>query len=161
MVVTTYLEMGSAAEHTFSTNARGLEVKEAVIQEYRFNRYLYSLVGAAWQWTDKLLMTDAQWQAYAEVDSLRTWVAYYQGSIAGYFELHSDDSGNVEIGYFGLAEKFIGKGFGRYFLSQAIDAAWQQCQAKRVWVHTCSLDHPNALSNYQQAGFKIYQEETE
>jgi GNAT superfamily N-acetyltransferase len=155
-VITTYLEMKSQNELIEKSNKNGLEIIEAEIKEYKFNRYLYSLVGEAWCWTDKLALSDPQWKAYAEASNLRTWVAYYKGSIAGYFELNTDMELNVEIAYFGLEPKFIGKGFGGYLLSCAIKFAWQECSAKRVWVHTCTLDHPNAINNYQSCGFKIY-----
>ena len=117
-------------------------------------------MGEAWGWTDKLALSDECWQEYAESSDLRTWVAYFKGSIAGYFELRSNSNLNVEIAYFGLAPKFIGKGFGAHLLSSAITFAWEKCNARRIWVHTCTLDHPNALSNYQSRGLKIYHEET-
>lgn len=159
--VTTYLEMNSRQEFIEKFESRGLSVIEAEIKEFTFNRYLYSLVGQKWNWTNKLALTDEQWEEYAESDSLRTWVAYCKGSIAGYFELNTDSDFNVEIAYFGLAPDFIGKGFGGYLLSCAVKFAWEKCNARRVWVHTCTFDHPNALPNYQSCGFKIYREETE
>ncbi|HEY5714987.1 MAG TPA: GNAT family N-acetyltransferase, partial [Psychromonas sp.] len=137
----------------------GLTLTEAEIKEFRFNKYLYSLVGENWQWFDKLGDSDGQWQAHAEREQLRTWVAYYKGAIAGYFELEIADNRDVELLYFGLAPKFIGKGFGGYLLATAVNNAWQLCHAKRVWVHTCSLDHPRALSNYQACGFQLYKQE--
>lgn len=158
-ITTTYLEMNGQREFIERTDSKGLEIVEAEIKEYRFNRYLYSLVGEQWNWTEKRDFTDQQWKEYAEASNLRTWVAYYKGSIAGYFELSTDAESNVQIAYFGLAPKFIGKGFGGYLLSYAIKSAWQTCGAKRVWVHTCTLDHPNALKNYQSSGLKIYRVE--
>jgi GNAT superfamily N-acetyltransferase len=155
-VVTTYLEMNSQSEFIENHTSNGLEVIEAEIKEFRLNRFLYALVGEMWNWKDKLNLSEEQWKEYAESSTLRTWVAYYKGSIDGYFELKADEQDNIEIAYFGLAPKFIGKGFGRYLLSCAIKYAWQDCNAKRVWVHTCTLDHPNALTNYQACGMKIY-----
>lgn len=155
-LTTTFLEMNSPAELLEKTDAKGLIIVEAEIKEFRFNRYLYTLVGEIWSWTNKLALSEEQWRDYTESKSLRTWVAYYKGSIAGYFELNTDDQFNVEIAYFGLAPKFIGRGFGGYMLSSAIKFAWEKCNAKRVWVHTCNFDHPNALGNYQARGLKIY-----
>jgi len=137
----------------------GLTIIEAEVKEYRFNKYLYRLVGESWQWVDKLTASDRQWQAHVERQQLRTWVAYYKGSIVGYFELEIADNMDVEILYFGLAPKFIGKGFGGYLLTMAINNAWQLCHAKRVWVHTCTLDHPRALNNYKACGFQIFKQE--
>ncbi|MES2675923.1 MAG: GNAT family N-acetyltransferase [Pseudomonadota bacterium] len=158
-VITTYLEMNSRSEFIEKTDSKGLTVIEAEIKDFRFNRYLYSLVGEMWSWTDKLKLTDEQWRDYAESNNLRTCVAYYKGSVVGYFETNTDSECHVEIAYFGLTPNFIGKGFGGYLLSSAIKFAWEKCNAKRVWVHTCTLDHPNALNNYQSCGLKIYREE--
>lgn len=158
--VNTYLEMNSPSEFIETTCSNGLEVKEAEIKEFRLNRYLYCLVGEPWGWTEKLSLSDEQWKEYAEADNLRTWVACYRGSIAGYFELQTDPDFNVEIAFFGLAPGFIGKGFGAYLLSCAIKSAWEKCHARRVWVYTCTSDHPNALGNYQSCGLKIYHKES-
>lgn len=83
---------------------------------------------------------------------------YVKGAPAGYFELEFQD-GNVEIACFGLLPRFIGLGLGGHLLTEAISRAWQM-EATRVWVHTCTLDHPNALANYQARGLRIYREET-
>ena len=154
-----HLEMNAVSEFNEKSDSRGLSVVEAEIDEYQLNRFLYQFIGGPWHWTDKLSLTETDWQAYVSDPKLRTWVAYFKGSIAGYFELHSQDDGTTEIAYFGLAEKFIGKGFGGYLLSQAIKNAWNIASTKRVYVHTCSLDHPSALTNYQSRGFTIFNTE--
>jgi GNAT superfamily N-acetyltransferase len=159
-VTTYYLEMTSADRLIEKTDAKGLVVVEAEIDNFRFNQFLYILIGAAWQWTDKLELSDEQWKQYVANPQIRTWVAYFKGSIAGYFELNTESDGDTEIMYFGLAENFIGKGLGGYFLSKAIESAWQIPATKRVWLHTCSLDHKAALANYQSRGFEIYKTET-
>jgi GNAT superfamily N-acetyltransferase len=159
-ITTTYLEMRSADAFTPVDAPDGITVVECTIKQFQFNRFLYQLVGAAWQWVDKLAWSDAQWRAFAENDNLRTWVAYVGGSPAGYYELQQQDGGNVEIAYFGLAPPFIGKGFGGYLLSHAIRSAWDWKGTRRVWVHTCTLDHPRALDNYQARGLTVYRVET-
>lgn len=156
---TYYLEMNDKALFSEKSVSHGLLVVEAEIDEYRFNRFLYQLVGSAWQWVDKLSVSDSDWKAYVQSPSVKTWVGYYKGSIAGYFELIIREGGDTEIEYFGLAEAFIGKGFGGYFLSQAIKTAWGLPDTKRVIVHTCSLDHPAALNNYKSRGFTVYKTE--
>ena len=80
----------------------------------------------------------------------------YQGTPAGYFELNTEGR-DVELAYLGLLPIFVGKGLGGGLLSAAIENAWG-AETKRVWVHTSSLDHPYALKNYQDRGFKIYSE---
>jgi GNAT superfamily N-acetyltransferase len=153
-----YLHMQSPSELIAKDRPADLSVVEAQIKQYQFNRFLYQLVGATWRWSDKLKLSDAQWQDYAEADNLRTWVAWCAGSPAGYFELRRDANGEVELCYFGLAEKFIGRGFGGYLLGHALQQAWNW-QASRVIVNTCSLDHPSALANYQARGMQIYKTE--
>lgn len=159
-VITYYLEMTSPAALNPKLDSKGLIVKECEIKQFQVNKFLYQFVGAAWEWTDKLKLSDTAWQTYAENDNLRTWIAYYKGTIAGYFELQQQAEGTIELAYFGLAQNFIGKGFGGYFLSQAIKAAWGWGGTQRIRVNTCSLDHPSALNNYKARGFKIYEEKT-
>lgn len=154
-----HLEMRSKDDLRKKAKPLGLSVIEAEIKEYRFNRYLYQLVGQEWNWLDKLSLSDDEWKRYAESDDLRTWVAYMKGAVAGYYELQKQKGDNVEIAYFGLAPGFIGKGFGGYLLAHAIESAWSWGATRRVWVHTCTLDHDSALPNYQARGMKIYKTE--
>lgn len=133
-------------------------IHECCIKQFPLNRFLYQYVGAPWQWIDKLSWSDEQWRTYAENDDLRLWIGYYQGSPAGYFELQKY-AAHVEINYFGLAQPFIGKGFGSILLDAAIDAAGQW-GGGMVRVNTCSLDHPRALDHYQARGFTLYRDKT-
>lgn len=159
-VTTYYLEMNKQDSLIGKSKPDEFEIIEAEIKEYKLNLFLYQLVGEAWEWKDKLALSTEDWKQYAEGENVRTWVAYSRGSIAGYYELETQPGGNVEIAYFGLAPKFISKGFGGYFLSQAIKSAWSIKGTTRVWVHTCSLDHPSALANYKARGFEVYRQET-
>jgi len=159
MVTTYHLEMNSVAELNEKTDSKGMSVVEAELDEYRFNRFLYEYIGSPWEWTDKLSQSDSEWAEYVKNPNLRTWVAYFKGSIAGYFELINKADGTTEIAYFGLAEPFIGKGFGGYLLSQAVKNAWSSDSTSRVYVHTCTLDHESALNNYKARGFTVYNTE--
>ena len=91
---------------------------------------------------------------------LQTWVLYDRDALAGYVELEKQAGENVEIAYFGLLKAFIGRGLGGHLLSEGISHAWAM-NAKRVWVHTCSLDAPSALQNYQSRGMRIYDQKTQ
>jgi len=106
-VIITYLQMYSAAElkPRPSPDPR-FTIREAVVRQWRLNRFLYSFVGDDWTWTDKKSWSNGQWQTYVNTDDLRTFVASYEGSIAGYYELHRDDAQAVEIIYFGLAPEY-------------------------------------------------------
>ncbi|MFC0338161.1 Ribosomal protein S18 acetylase RimI [Kushneria avicenniae] len=154
-----YLEMCDAGAHHARPLPDTLNVIECEIPQFALNRFLYALVGAPWQWSEKLEGDQSEWQAMVESDAHRTFVAYYRGAIAGYYELYRPDGRNVEILYFGMVAEFIGRGLGGGLLSHAIDQAWQWSGTERVWLHTCSLDHPAALANYQKRGFRLYDEE--
>lgn len=158
-ITTYYLEMLSPDALQAKPAVPALTITECQIKQFQFNRFLYQFIGKAWQWTDKLSWTDEQWRQLVEADDHRTWVAYCQGAIAGYYELHRPDGQNAEILYFGLAPQFIGQGLGGYLLTHAIQSAWNWAGTTRVWVHTCSNDHPSALRNYQARGMQIYQVE--
>ncbi len=160
-VTTYYLHMTSQAQLKAKPAVEGLSLVCAQIPQYQVNRFLYEYVGGPWHWTDKLTLSDDQWRDYASDPRLHTWVAYYHGSVAGYFELYAHGGGDTEIAYFGLAPDFIGKGLGGHCLSVALLQAWQIAGTERVFVHTCTLDHPGALANYQARGMQIYQTQVE
>lgn len=155
-----YLEMNSPEQHQRKTESIGMTVMEAQVKQGKVNRFLYELVGEDWQWDDRKNWSAQRWIDHAESDQLRTWIAYVSGSIAGYFELEKVDNAVTEIAYFGLAPKFVGRGFGGFFLSQAIDNAWGWGDTRRVILNTCTFDHPSALVNYRARGFRIYDEVT-
>ncbi len=154
-----YLEMKSPSELRCSRIVNPeVEVKQVVTVSPELNRFFYTAVGRDWYWTDRLKWSEEQWLEYASRPELETWVVYVSGQQAGYFELEMQPGANVEIAYFGLLPEFIGKGIGGQLLTAAIERAWQM-GAKRVWVHTNTRDHPNALGNYQVRGFRIFKEE--
>jgi len=155
-LVTTYLEMRSPEQllPKRCADAR-FQIREQTESSWRFNRDLYFRVGERWEWIDKRPWTDEQWQEYAAAPELRTFAAYYDNTLAGYYELRRDTEGGVEIAYFGLLPEFIGRGLGGALLTNAIEEAWLM-SPKRVWVHTCNRDHPQALANYQARGMVVY-----
>ena len=157
--VTTYhLEMTDPKDFRPSTKRRdNLEIRRAEIPCPELNRFFYTAVGGNWFWIDKLKWSYDEWRKYVDRAELHTWYAALSGTPVGYFELEGQSNSNVEIAYFGLLPQFVGRGLGGPFLTAAIDRAWQM-NAKRVWVHTCSLDHPGALANYQARGFRVFKE---
>jgi len=122
------------------------------------NRFFYTAVGADWYWNDRLPWTYQQWRDYLTRQELETWVLSVAGVPAGYFELEAQAKGDVEVVYFGLLPPFIGQGLGAHLLTCAVERGWER-GARRVWLHTCSLDHPAALAHYQARGFRLYREE--
>ena len=159
MVTIYYLEMLDSSDLRGKRASKGLQVRECEIPQSQVNRFLYRTVGEAWDWTERLSWSDEQWRALVASTDHRTWIASCKGAIAGYYELRRARDTGVEILYFGLAPRFIGQGLGGYLLTHAIESAWAWEGAERVWVHTCSLDHPGALRNYQARGFRLYKEE--
>ena len=158
-VTTFYLEMTNVGQLRPKTcEDPRFQVLEATARQWPLNRFLYQFVGEKWAWKDKLVWTNEQWRAYVEDEHLRTFVAYYDGSVAGYFELAARDQ-DVEIAYFGLVAPFIGRGLGGLLLTRTLQEAWNLAP-KRVWVHTCTLDHEAALANYQARGMVVYKSET-
>ncbi|MPY87235.1 MAG: prephenate dehydrogenase/arogenate dehydrogenase family protein [Luteitalea sp.] len=123
-----------------------------------FYRYLYREVGRRYHWVERYDWTDGHIARHLAQPALELWLLRVGGAPAGYFELKRCSDGNTEIAYFGLLEEFIGRGYGKGLLTAAVRAAWAG-EARRVWVHTCSLDHPAALRNYFARGFTLYQQE--
>ncbi len=123
------------------------------------NRNFYRMVGSSWNWTDRLKWSDEDWRRYVHRDALTTWLGRTDGEPVGYFELESQDEGNVEIVYFGLLPEFIGRGLGGPLLSAAVECAWNLPGTRRVWVHTCTDDHQHALDNYRKRGFEAFKTE--
>ncbi len=158
-ITITYLEMTDRSQlrPRLCADPR-FRILEATVPQWRFNRFLYELVGADWEWRDKTPWTDEQWRSYAEDTAVRTFAAYYDGAPAGYFELRQREE-DIEIAQLGLAPPFIGKGLGGALLTRALEEAWGM-NPNRVWLHTCTLDHPTALDNYKARGLVVYRTES-
>ena len=129
-------------------------------KNFQLNKFFYKNIGKKHKWIDRLVWTENQWIDYVYNKNVETYVFKFQADLAGFFELisHSEKK-EVEIAYFGLLEEFQNKNLGSYLLSQAIQKSFKE-NVNRVWVHTCSLDHKNALNNYIARGMKIFKTET-
>ena len=127
---------------------------------FQLNKFFYKNIGKNHKWIDRLVWTETQWIDYVSSKNVETYVFKFNADLAGFFELisHSEKK-EVEIAYFGLLEEFHNKKLGSYLLSQAIQKSFKP-NVNRVWVHTCSLDHKNALNNYIARGMKIFKTET-
>jgi GNAT superfamily N-acetyltransferase len=131
-----------------------------------FNKFLHTVVGYPYRWGGREDWTSEDWVAHAQDENLQTWVAYVEGTPAGYFEIEKRPAGDVEIVCFGLLAPFIGQGLGGHLLTVAVERAWASTAdggmgATRVWLHTCSHDHPHALNNYLARGFRVVKTEVE
>jgi ribosomal protein S18 acetylase RimI-like enzyme len=158
--VTTYhLEMTAPGDLRPARPVAALEVRQAKVACPELNRFFYTAAGGDWYWIDRLGWTYEHWLEYLNRPELETWVGYVSGTPACYFELEAQPGSSVEIVYFGVLPQFIGQGLGGALLTAAVERAWQM-GARRVWVHTCSLDHAAALANYLARGFRVFKEET-
>ena len=158
-VVITYLQMFERpAELNLVPPGDDLSIVQAKPPTISFYRYLYDTVGGGWQWIDRRVMNDDTLGAIVQHPLVETHVLYASGTPAGYAELDRRQPSEIELAYFGLIPEFIGRGLGRYLLDWAIDRAWSY-GPQRFWVHTCTLDHPKALPNYERAGFRVYRRE--
>ncbi len=155
----TYLQMQSPRSHRASVEKPELAVAGLEFPRPEINRWFYEKVGATWNWTDRQEWSEAEWHAYAKRPEVCTYLAKVDGERAGYFELEIEDGGEVQIVYFGLLSRFVGQGLGGALLSEAVEAAWALKDTRRIWLHTCTDDHPNALRNYLARGFEIYHTE--
>ncbi len=158
-VTTYYLELRSVEEFTPSaTVVPDLEIREARIACPELGRFLYTVVGRVWRWTDRLSWPYSTWLAHLERPEVEVWIAYLDGVIAGYVELEHQPEESVEIVYFGLLRQFMGRGIGGFLLSDTVERAFR-AGAQRVWLHTSSLDSPQAMENYRARGFVLFNEE--
>jgi GNAT superfamily N-acetyltransferase len=158
-VVRTYLEMRSPGElrpATVPNPAPELNRLERCSVE--LFRYLYEEVGRAYRWTDRLSWSDETIRNYLDTPGISIWLMSVDSAPAGYFELREHEDRSVEIVYFGLLPESIGRGWGKFLLTRAVESAWQ-LGVERVWLHTCTLDHPAALPNYLKRGFRPVREE--
>lgn len=155
LVTITFLEMTSREQIVPLMAEQRLDVRRAGIPSPELNRFLYATVGADWSWHERLVWDRERWMLWLDRPEVETWIGYLDGTPAGYFELEAQTGGAVEIVYFGLLPAFIGRGLGPELLDAAVQRAWSLAKG-RIWVHTCTLDHPRALVSYQDRGFRVY-----
>lgn len=172
-VTTTHLQQLSPGDLLPSSRSLppGARIERVAAITPEFSRFLYRGVGSGWNWSDRLSLTRAAWESLMQTPGTETHVLYVDGAPGGYVELAGriEDSGTgVEIRYFGLFPHCIGRGLGGVLLTEGIARAWDLDSrfggfppVSRVWVHTCSLDGPAAIPNYEARGLRVFRTETE
>ncbi len=152
-----YLEINTINDlKTKPISSDCFSLKEASKDNFDLNKFFYKQIGKRHQWVDRLIWQDKDWLKYISNENLRTYIFKIENDLVGYFELIFNNN-DCEIAYFGILEEFIGKGYGGFLLSEALKIGFKR--ANRIWVHTCSLDHPNAIENYKSRGMKIFKTE--
>ena len=140
--------------------SKNCSVKLLIPEDFQLNKFFYKNIGKNCQWVDRLIWTDLNWSDFISNEKLSTFILRDKEEIAGYFELlFNKETCESEIAYFGILEEYYGKKLGGFLLSKAIKYSFS-IGSHRVWVHTCSLDHKNALNNYLARGMKIFKSET-
>ena len=126
---------------------------------FQLNKFFYKNIGKKHRWVDRLIWSEEQWIDYVSNSKVKTYVLKKKDDLVGFFELifHIENK-EVEIAYFGILEEYQNKKIGSFLLSEAIKKSFNE-NINRVWLHTCSLDHENALKNYLARGMKIFKSE--
>ena len=155
-----YLEINSIKDlNETNTLPKGYLIECMQPVDFQLNKFFYKNIGKKHRWVDRLIWTEKQWINYTSAKNIKTYILKNNTDLAGYFELiiHIDKK-EVEIAYLGLLEEYQNQKLGSYLLSSAIKNAFL-INPNRVWVHTCSLDHKNALKNYIARGMKVFKKE--
>jgi GNAT superfamily N-acetyltransferase len=160
VTVVTALEMKTRppARALPSSWLRLMQWKAPALDKYRV---LFTRVGAPWLWFSRLAMADAALAEIIHHPEVSVFAVVDQAGIeVGMLELDFRVPAQCELAYFGLVPELAGKGQGRWVMTQALLLAWRK-DVRRVWVHTCTLDHPSALGFYRASGFVPYERQVE
>ena len=157
----TYLEINSLEDlKEPKDQMKSLSINLVNPSDFQLNKFFYKNVGKKHHWIDRLTWEDKQWIEYTSSNNLKTYILKKNNDLAGFFELlFHPEKNEVEIAYLGLLEDYHNQQLGSYLLSTAIKNSFLG-NPKRVWVHTCTLDHKNALNNYLSRGMKIFKKES-
>ena len=156
-----YLEIHSIKEiNKIKKLSSEFQISKVDPPDFQLNKFFYKNIGKKHRWNDRLIWTDSEWITYVLDQKVDTFILKKEDDMAGYFELiYHGDSNEIEIAYLGLLKEYLNKKLGSFLLYTALKESFVK-KPKRVWVHTCSLDHKNALNNYLSRGMKVFKEET-
>ena len=154
-----FLELRDLKKLRFNSIKQTKFIVKKIQPDFQLNKFFYTQVGKKYRWIDRLSWPDEKWIEHISNKNLETYVISDSEDLVGFFELlYNPDLKETEISYFGLLEEYIGKGIGGYALSEAIKKSFDK-DINRVWLHTCTLDHPNALKNYIARGMTVFKKE--
>ena len=155
-----YLEIFSLRDLVVSKKPSNEFIVELINPaNFQLNKFFYKNIGKKHRWFDRLVWTDKQWIDYTVDKKVKTYVLKKEKDLVGYYELifHTEQN-EIEIAYFGILEEYQNQKLGSFLLTSAIQSSFL-LNPNRVWVHTCSLDHKNALDNYLSRGMKVFKKE--
>jgi GNAT superfamily N-acetyltransferase len=152
--VVTYLEMRVPPDHQIP--ASPLSLKRVEVPQPEHYRELFRLIGAPWLWFSRLILDDAHLASIIQHPKVELDIVLDEtGREVGMLELDFREPHDCELSFVGLIPELSGQGHGPWLLAEALRRAWRE-NVDRVHVHTCSLDHPAALTAYRRAGFTAY-----
>lgn len=154
-----YLEMLAPSQRSVLAPKDGLSVIRIQAPSVPYYRAIYDAVGKEYHWLSRRKMSDEALAAVLADARNELHVLHVEGVPAGFAELDRRQPDEIELVQFGLMPPYIGQGLGKWFLQWIIDRAWSY-DCKRLWLHTCTLDHKAALPNYLKAGFARFKQET-
>ena len=156
-----YLEITSPGEIKLSSKPKGIcKISIKNPPDFQINKFFYKQIGKSYRWIDRLIWDDLKWMNYTKNTNLEIYIMTDNEELIGFFELlFYPETRKCEIAYFGILDQYIGKKYGGYLLSEALKLGFRK-KTKKVWLHTCSLDHKHALNNYLGRGMKIFKSET-
>ena len=129
-------------------------------RDFKLNKFFYKQVGVDHFWRDRLIWSDKDWSEYVSNLNFETWVIKQDKDIVGFYEQEFHPLSNeVELINLGVLKEYRGKKLGSALVAHSIKRAFKH-NPKRMWVHTCSLDHKFALKTYESKGFKIFKKES-
>ena len=160
-IVRNYLEIKSLNQLSeIKKPSSNYSLNQVIPNDFQLNKFFYKQIGKNYQWFDRLVWSDKNWIEHVDNPNLFTFILKDNEDLVGFFELiYHKNRSEIEIAYFGLLKEYFGKKLGGYMLSEAIKKSFS-LNVKKVWVHTCSLDHKNALKNYLSRGMKVFKSET-
>lgn len=157
----------TSLEMTSRPSLRAMPVSELRLERWNAPspdkyRALYRRVGEPWLWFSRLQLNDSALTAIIHHPQVRIWaVLDRRGIEVGILELDFREAGQCEFAFFGLVPELAGKGHGKWLMAMALQVGWAEPGIERLWVHTCTLDAPNALAFYIKSGFTPYQRQVE
>ena len=155
-----YLEISSIKDLNYSKKPNeNCKIHFIDPPDFQINKFFYKQIGVDFRWIDRLAWDEKKWINYVENPKVKTYVLQDKEDLIGYYEqIFHFEQKSCEIAYFGILKEHYGKKYGGFLLSESINNSFQN-GVERVWLHTCSLDHKNALKNYQSRGMKIFKSE--
>jgi GNAT superfamily N-acetyltransferase len=138
----------------------GWTLRRVETPDLRWFRDLYRRIGEEWLWFSRMRMRDAELAAVIQSPSVEVYALEHEGRDEGLLELDFREAGQCELAFFGVTARLIGRGAGRWLMNRALELSWSR-PIKRVWLHTCTLDHPSALAFYLRSGFRPFRRQVE